>query len=176
MYKHYVFFLTIIFGIAASPIAISEEAQYQIKPAPMALKYFVALEGVWVGTQLNHQGEKKMIELVYRTVSGGTAVEEKIFVNTPQEMVTMYYGDDDGGLLMTHYCMLGNQPRLKLENSHEIAFNFKYLDGVGIDREKTAHMGGMRMTILNENTIEQEWDYFEEGKVKNTSSFIFTRK
>ncbi len=59
MYKHYVFFLTIIFGITASPIAISEEAQYQTKPAPMALKYFVALEGVWVGTQLNHQGEKK---------------------------------------------------------------------------------------------------------------------
>ncbi len=87
---------------------------------------------------------------MYRTVSGGTAVEERIFANTPQEMVTMYHGSGNDGLLMTHYCMLGNQPRLYLEITDRKAFDFRFLNVAGIDRKKTGHMGGMKMTILDE--------------------------
>ena len=36
-------------------------------------------------------------------------------------------------------------------------------------------MGGMKMTILNENNFEQEWAYFEDGKLKHLSKFIFIR-
>ncbi len=156
-------------------ITFSEEPKHQAQPAPMALKHFIALEGEWLGTHINHEGEEEKVNLIYRTVSGGTAVEERIFANTPKEMVTMYHGDQDG-LLMTHYCMLGNQPRLKLENTHENTFKFTYLDGVGIDKETTGHMGSMKMTILDENTFEQEWAYYENGEKQNSATFTFTRK
>lgn len=178
MLKFNLIFLIMLAGMVISSNAISEkpESKYQSKPAPEVLKHFTSLEGEWVGKHVNHEGEEQQVALVYRTVSGGTAVEERIFADTPQEMITVYHGSDDGGLLMTHYCMLGNQPRLQLENTHEKMFKFTYLDGVGIDRDITGHMGGMKLTILDENTIQQEWDYYEEGEVKNTSTFTFTRK
>ena len=176
MNKYPLFFLTLIFNIALCPGSPAEEPKYQTQPPPEALKHFIELEGEWIGTHINHNGEKEKVDLVYRTVSGGTAVEERIFANTPQEMVTMYHGSGNGGLLMTHYCMLGNQPRLRLEITDGKAFDFKFLDGAGIDRKKTGHMGGMKMTILDENTFEQEWAYFEEGESKNSSKFTFTRK
>ena len=176
MHKHSVFTLTILFGLLISFSAVSEEPKYQSKPAPEVLNYFTELEGEWVGTHINHKGEEEQVTLIYRTVSGGTAVEERIFADTPKEMITVYHGSDEGSVLMTHYCMLGNQPRLRLENTHEKMFKFEYLDGVGINRESTGHMGGMILTIVDENTIKQAWDYYEEGEVKNTSEFTFTRK
>jgi len=176
MKKYFLLLITLIFNIIAHPVVFSEEAKYQTQPPHEALKHFVELEGEWIGTHINHNGKDEIVDLVYRTVSGGTAVEERIFADTPQEMVTMYHGSENGGLLMTHYCMLGNQPRLQLEITDGKAFDFQFLDGAGIDRKKTGHMGGMKMTILDENTFEQEWAYFEEGEVKNTSKFTFTRK
>ena len=176
MNKYSLFTITITFGLLLFTNASSEETQYQSKPPPLALKRFVALEGEWTGNHINHQGKKEQVDLIYRTVSGGTAVEERIFADTPNEMITIYHGADDGGILMTHYCMLGNQPRLQLENSSENTFIFKFIDGVGIDREKTGHMGGVKINFLDENTMQQEWDYYEEGKVKNTSTITFTRK
>lgn len=176
MYKYYVFLLMIALGVSASPIAISEELKYQTQSPPEALQYYVTLEGEWIGTGINHDGEEEKIDLVYRTVSGGTAVEERIFANTAKEMVTMDHGSGNKGLLMTHYCLLGNQPRLRLETTDGKTFDFQFLDGTGIDRKKTGYMGAMKMNILDENTFTQEWTYFEEGERKNISKFKFTKK
>ena len=165
----------ILIGLLISLNGQSKEPKYQTNPPPMALKHFIALEGEWVGTHIDHDGNEEKVDLIYRTVSGGTAVEERIFANTPKEMVTMYHGDEDG-LLMTHYCMLGNQPRLQLKNTHENTFKFVYMDGVGIDRKTSGHMGGMEMTILDENTFQQAWAYYENGKKQHATTFTFTRK
>ncbi|MEM7401082.1 MAG: hypothetical protein AAF304_03945 [Pseudomonadota bacterium] len=175
MNKFFIQILTLIIGLIISLGSQSEEPNYQTNPPPMALKYFIALEGEWIGIHIDHEGNEGKVDLVYRTVAGGTAVEERIFANTEKEMVTMYHGDKDG-LLMTHYCMLGNQPRLQLKNTHENTFKFVYLDGTGIDRGTTGHMGGMEMKILDENTFEQAWAYYENGNKLNTTKFTFTRK
>lgn len=174
MYKNSL--LILIFGMVVSSIAISEEATYQTQAAPEVLKHFINLEGEWTGNHTNHEGEEEQLSLIYRTVSGGTAVEERIFANSPKEMVTIYHGTGNDGILMTHYCMLGNQPRLQLGNTNGKTFDFQFVDGVSIEREKTGHMGGMKMTILDENTFQQEWAYYEDGEVKNISKFTFTRK
>ena len=171
MYKQ---FLTSIVLIVAS-ITLAEEMTYEPQPAPEVLHHFIGLEGKWTGSHINHAGEEEQVNLEYRTVSGGTAVEERIFADTPKEMITVYHGDGNNKLLMTHYCMLGNQPRLQLGAREGNSFDFHYLDGAGIDRQKTGHMGRMRMTIIDENTFEQEWAYFENGKELNVTKFLFVR-
>ena len=175
MNKIFIYSFALVVGMILTKIAISEEPSYQVQPPPLALKHFITLEGEWIGTHINHEGKEEKVELIFRTVSGGTAVEERIFANTPKEMVTMYHGDEDG-VLMTHYCMLGNQPRLRLESIHENTFKFKFLDGIGIDRETTGHMGDMEMTIFNDNTFEQTWAYYENGEKQNSTKFTFIRK
>lgn len=171
MYKPFLtFFLVFI-----TYNALAEEIAYKPRPAPEVLHHFISLEGKWTGSHINHAGEEEQVNLEYRTVSGGTAVEERIFADTPKEMITVYHGDGNDKLLMTHYCMLGNQPRLQLGAHEGNRFDFHYLDGAGIDREKTGHMGRMRMTIIDENTFEQEWAYFENGEELNVSKFVFVR-
>ena len=164
-------------GLMLSSMSVAEEPpEYKVQPAPDALKHFLQLEGEWVGTHTNHEGKEEELTLVYRNVSGGTAVEERIFAGTPKEMITMYHGDGDNQVLMTHYCALGNQPRLKLQETDGKSFDFVYVDGVGIDRETTGHMGGMKMTLIDENTMQSEWAYYEGGKEIDVTKMTFTRK
>ena len=66
------------------------------------------LVGSWKGKADMGQGPMEFA-VEYRLVSGGSAIEERIFAGTPKEMVTMYY-DDRGKLRLTHFCMLANRP------------------------------------------------------------------
>jgi hypothetical protein len=64
---------------------------------------------------------------IYRVTAGGSAVQETIFPGTKMEMISMYHMDK-GDLLMTHYCAIGNQPRMKFNPSTstatELVFDF----------------------------------------------------
>ncbi len=173
--KNLKFFISIV-AVAFAHSTLAEEPSFKPQPPAMALQYFSDLEGEWIGSHINHSGEEELVNLEYRIVSGGTAVEERIFADTPKEMITIYHGSEEEGLLMTHYCIMGNQPRLQLQNTHEKTFNFTYLDGAGIDPDKSGYMGSMKLTIIDENTIQQDWDFYEGGEVKYTGHFTFTRK
>ena len=176
MYKIYKFVVILLALMVMFSVVFSEETIHQTIPAPEMLNTFKALEGEWAGTHTSHKSEEEQVTIIYRTISAGTAVEERIFADTPKEMITVYHGSDNGGILMTHYCALGNQPRMQLKNTDGKSFEFQFLDGVNIDRETTGHMGGMTLTVIDEDTIEHEWDYYEGGEVKDSGRFTFTRK
>ena len=53
---------------------------------------------------------------------------------------------------------------------------FAYLEGDGIDRAKTGHMGRMKKIVLDENTTQHEWPYYEGGEEINVTAMTFTRK
>src|SRR5262245_3514980 len=72
-----------------------------------AFERFKQLAGEWVG-----KGEGPGMHVTYRVTSGGTAVIETDAPGTEQEMVTIIHPDGDD-LILTHYCMLGNQPQMK---------------------------------------------------------------
>ena len=53
-------------------------------------------------------------EVTYQVIAGGSAIVASSFDAHPNErMITVYYLDRDR-LLLTHYCVAGNQPRLEL--------------------------------------------------------------
>ena len=69
------------------------------------------LAGEWVEVGKDGKPTDKLVSSV-RVTSAGTAVEETLFPGSDHEMVTMYHLDGDD-LILTHYCSLGNQPRLR---------------------------------------------------------------
>ena len=73
------------------------------------------LAGSWQGTTDMGKGPMP-INVQYRVVSGGSAVEERLFADTPAEMVTIYH-DQNGKLSLTHYCTLCNRPAMSLVKS-----------------------------------------------------------
>ena len=51
---------------------------------------------------------------VIKVTAGGSAVHETLFPGSAHEMVSVYHLDG-ADLVMTHFCALGNQPRMKAD-------------------------------------------------------------
>jgi hypothetical protein len=117
-----------------------------------------------VGTWVNAEGDKDQIVSVIKLTAGGSAIHETIFPGTPMEMVSVYTQDGDD-LAMTHYCMLGNAPKMKADPkspANKIAFLFD--GGSNLDPAKDKHMHGATLTILDKDTIEIAGIAWEGGK------------
>ena len=77
-------------------------------------------------------------------------------------MVSVYTADGPD-LAMTHYCMLGNQPRMKA-NSKSLAankLNFEFVGGGNLDPKKDKHMHGATLTFVDADHLEIDgvgWD------------------
>src|SRR3954467_2783963 len=80
-----------------TPLCAQPDKNYKGSPEFERMK---ALAGTWKGKTDMGQGPIEMT-VEYRVISGGSAVEERIFAGTPKEMVTMYH-DKNGKLALTH--------------------------------------------------------------------------
>src|SRR5438445_5547482 len=69
------------------------------------------MAGTWVEADKDGKPTDKVVSVVKVTAAGST-VQETLFPGTQMEMMSVYHMDKSD-LVMTHYCMLGNQPRMK---------------------------------------------------------------
>ncbi|MEY2407922.1 MAG: hypothetical protein QOF48_592 [Verrucomicrobiota bacterium] len=132
------------------------------KPASPEFERIKSLAGTWKGTVDIGQGPIEMVSQ-YRVVSGGSAVEEKVFAGTPNEMTTMYY-DKDGKLALTHYCMMGNRPAMVLKSSDSKTIRFDFDKTCGINPKKESHMHALTLTFDDADTITATCKSIMDGK------------
>jgi hypothetical protein len=132
-----------------------------------------ALVGAWKGKTDMGQGPMEF-KVEYRLVSGGSAIEERIFAGTPKEMVTMYY-DKNGKLALTHYCMLANQPAMLLKSADSKTLQFDFDASCGLDPKSEMHMHSLTITFEKPDTITQDWKLFEKGEAKDSHPFTLKR-
>ena len=79
-------------------------------------------------------------------------------------MVTVYHLDGKD-VVATHYCALGNQPRLKLDQSalpKKLKFDFN--GGSNMDSAKDLHMHEGVVTLIDDDHIESSWQAYKDGK------------
>jgi hypothetical protein len=151
------------------------------KPTPKAdakhpgLEQFKQLAGEWVGKEV--EGKKGMdVRVKYKVTSGGSAVVETLFPDTDHEMVTVITRDGDD-LVLTHYCMLGNQPQMKFSgkgDGKEIAF--KFVKAGNMKSEKEMHMHDATYTFQDKDTLKTEWNHYQDGKSAGKVVFELKRK
>ncbi len=162
--------LVLLTGIVLAGSAQMAPPAQAPNPAFEKLK---SLAGRWEGTY----GEKKEPTAVsYSVVSNGTAVEETIHSADSSDMVTMYVRDGDR-LVMTHYCSMGNQPRMVskgLKNGNELEFVFQ--DITNLADPKDGHMRGMVLKFVDNDHITHSWTWREGGKDAKPEVFEVTRK
>jgi hypothetical protein len=93
-------------------------------------------------------------------------------------MVSVYCRDG-ADLVMTHYCMLGNQPRMKADpNSPTNQICFKFAGGSNLNPAKDKHMHEGTITFVDDDHIEWSGVCWDGGKpVKNMKcEFKLVRK
>lgn len=177
MYRFIVFsFATLLFTCFALVIAGAdqdkENAPDHMEPYTGSAEFekIKSLEGTWTGTGLMH-GEEQPITVVYETTSGGSAVIETLFPDSPQEMVSIYY-EEDGKLVMKHFCMLKNQPLMGLKKSNGKTIELDLIGGTNMDASKDSHMHSAVFTFVDENKIVQSWTAYENGKTIEESTTL----
>lgn len=121
-----------------------------------------SLVGTWTGKTDMGQGPVDMT-VEYRLVAAGSAVEERCFPGTTNEMVSMYY-DQGGKLAMTHYCIMGNRPRMLLKSSDDKTITFDFDKSCGINPKKESHMHALTITFNDANTITTSCKAMMDGK------------
>jgi hypothetical protein len=78
-------------------------------------------------------------------------------------MVSIYTVDGPD-LIMTHYCVLGNQPRMKADpKSPTNQIVFQFAGGTNLDPKKDKHMHAAVLTIVSDDLIEVNGTGWENG-------------
>jgi hypothetical protein len=148
------------------------------KATPASNACFDALKklaGDWVAADKDGKPTNQIMSSI-RVTSGGNTVQEVLFPGTDHEMVTMYHLDGKD-LVLTHYCILGNQPRLKAEaGSNPSKLIFKFAGGTNLNPEKDSHMHEAVLEILDDQHIKTEWTKCDEGKPCDKHGFSLVRK
>jgi hypothetical protein len=167
-------FLAMAICLAAANAAFAQEAKKDAG-AGAALGRFTALAGEWVGKG-THGDVSHDAKITYRVTSGGTAVVETIDPGGMHEMVTVIHPDGDS-LLLTHYCMVGNQPQMKARpkaGDKQVAFEFVRATNMKSDKEM--HMRSVTYTFADPDTLKAEWTNWDGGKEAGKSVFELKRK
>ncbi len=150
-------------------IATPSWAQSKAAPGFEKLK---SLAGVWEGKG----PEAESFEVTYQLISGGTSLMEMIMPGTEKSMVTVYHLDGEQ-LMMTHYCMVNNQPRMRAQvPAGEVKkLSFSFVDATNMAKPTDMHMHSMSFSFQDKDHFTQEWSMTKDGK---TTPVVFhlTRK
>ena len=154
-----------ILGLAAS--ARGGDAPAKATSAHPGLERLKKLAGTWVEADKDGKPTDKVVSVI-KVIGAGSTVHETLFPGQPMEMVSVYHLDK-GDLVMTHYCVLGNQPRMRaVPGPKPNQIKWVFTGGTNLDPSKDAHMHGGTLTILDDDHIEFAGEAWENGKPSET--------
>jgi len=148
-------------------------AMADAKSAPASLDRIKALTGTWVGKAPEKMGGQTFT-ITFRPTSAGSAVLETMFPGSDHEMLNVYHGDGST-LMLTHYCAMGVQPRMRLTSAEGNKLRFEFVDGANIKSRNDAHMDSLELTIEGDK-LSESWEYFKDGKIIERAVFELHRQ
>lgn len=154
----------VVLGALAVPVA-------QPADSDAAWKSLLTLVGTWEGTEGG-----KTATLTYSVVSGGTALMESM--KTPDsgpDMVTIYHRDG-AALAATHFCSMGNQPRMRAAGPFDDSktIRFRFVDVTNLAKAGGGHIQHLTVRFTDSDHFSQEWVSTDQGK-EQTALFKWTR-
>ncbi len=164
--------VTALCALAAFALASPAAAAPDQKAAFERLK---ALAGAWEG-KAGHGDQLGPATVRWETISAGTAVMETLFPGTPHEMRSVYFLDG-GELVLTHYCAMGNQPKMRLSPaSTDRTLVFEFAGGTNVDPAKDVHIHSGTIQLVGPDALEAEWTVWGGGKQTGANRFVLARK
>jgi hypothetical protein len=131
-------------------------------PTNAGLERMKKLAGIWVAADKDGKPTDQIMSII-KVTAGGSVVHETLFPGQPHEMVSLYTAEGPD-LILTHYCVLGNQPRMKADSkSPPNQLMFQFAGGANFDPKKDKHMHEATLTILGDNFIEVNGVGWENG-------------
>jgi hypothetical protein len=157
-------------SIAADAPAVEARAAFDRLKA-LAGDWTVARPEAGGGHGAGHESK-----IAYKVTANGSALMETFSGGECPEMISVYHLDGDD-LRLTHYCAIGNQPRMKLDRRQSTPDNlvFVFDGGTNLDPAKDMHVHSGRITFLEGGRLEAEWVAYQDGKQAMASKFAMSR-
>lgn len=131
-----------------------------------------SLEGVWV---MEGPDGSTSIASEFKVSSNGSVVREVMFPGQDHEMTNIYHMDG-GSLVMTHYCAIGNQPRLRARSGGPDAIDFQFDSVTNLTDPDAMYMGSLRLVFVDGGRLRQEWTTLRKGVADHHATFEMTRQ
>ena len=165
----------VLSALAQTAAAVPARAEGPAVEPKAAFERLKSLAGTWEGQA--GDGQPGMAATVtYRVASGGSVVEETLFPGSSHEMVSMYHLAD-GNLVMTHYCSMGNQPRMRFDSKSSTPDRlvFAFDGGTSFDPAKDVHIHS-GVLEWNGDALHADWAAWQGGKEAGHKVFELHRK
>ncbi len=129
------------------------------------------LAGNWTGKDDDNQP----VTCNYEVSSGGTIVIEKLQTGTHPCMTSVYHRDGDT-MMMTHYCNMNNQPRLRLKalSPERKTIDFDFVDITNLKSPKDGHIKSLSISLPDDTHMVHDWSFDQDGKEAH-AIFTFER-
>lgn len=143
-----------------------------------ALARLQALEGTWRGPSTDAASGAVYAPsslFVYRLTGGGSTLTEHANAGTPEEMLSVFFVDDDR-LLLQHYCSAGNQPLLELRRVTDEELVFELAGGHGFDASADGHIHRARFVFPAEAPAESYWSWYQDGNEHHVNRRVLAER
>ena len=155
-----------VFAVAG-PAGPKSESKVDARAAYSRL---TGLAGDWNVESARGKGRSQ-----FQVIAGGSVVLERFMEPGGGEMLTAYHLDGDK-LVLTHYCMAGNEPHMVAERFDAASgeLNFAFAGGANIGAD-TGHMHDAAFRLTSNEQFDAKWNFVEGGKVKFSEEVHYTR-
>lgn len=130
------------------------------------------LTGDWKGTG----PDGKSVAVSYRLTSNGSSLIETIHPESGPAMTTMYH-QAGKSFMLTHYCALNNQPRMKAKSykAGDRSMTFSFVDATNLKTPKDMHMHQLTLEFTDADHLSQQWVSMKDGKTMPPHVFTLER-
>jgi hypothetical protein len=131
------------------------------------------LVGEWKGTYAGADGAGE-VRLSYELASNGTSLIETMQSGHDANMVTVYHRDGRR-IMATHYCSVGNQPRMTAAglSPDGKTLTFRLLDATNVSPDSEV-MQGLVVTFEGPDRFAQSWTSRAKGQ-DQVGTFTYSR-
>jgi hypothetical protein len=149
---------------ASQPAPVTRPGQQQ----EAAFEKLKSLEGSWQGK--DDQGQQRVLA-VFAVSSNQSIVREIMFPGMPHEMTNVYHLDGPS-IVVTHYCAMGNQPRMRATGEEHGAITFR-CDGVtNLTNPGQMYMGELTVAFKDKDHVTETWHHTQGGKRSDEPTII----
>lgn len=130
-----------------------------------------ALVGDWHG--VNEEGQPVAVN--YSLSANDSVLVERWLFHNGMDALTLYHLD--GAILIaTHYCPLGNQPRLELKDqAADGTLEFQFVSATNLARDEDEHEHRFDLRVIDAKTFRRNETYLTEGVPEVTGTTFHRR-
>ena len=165
---------SVLLGLAGSGCRATTRVTADDAGARASFARLKSLAGTWVTVQ--EDGTQPAGQYVrYEITARGTALVETLFAGTQNEMLSVY-AIDGGALELTHYCSLGNQPRMRAVPSEAgDVLAFELIGGANLDPARDTHMHRAAFEFVDDTHLRVVWTLHEQGRAADLVRLALVR-